>query len=325
MFVLSVVMAGSRRRHRSRHGDRRRRGGEGHRQIAGDDRRSEPGDLLAGDLRQQHGGRCCWAGRSTDHVPFKGLVVALAAVPLMVLVPCCACRGTPPCRFPVTRSIAQFWAGLNSGSDSRDHAVLSSCSSSSRRPDRSSRTTRTKALHFTQSQIGIATSAGMAGYFAACCCSVWKGVRLAGALRHAQAVSPLHRRRAPLFGLTQYALLDPWFSGDHGRAVARAAVPRRGPVPGRASLPRPAPCVTAATSLFWMSTYSLVGAVVPRRGRGQSVRRLHVGRQPRLHVQLRERRLALRPRHGARAAARPAARSVRDRPAGRPTSCRCTC
>ena len=163
MFVLSVVMAGS-------------------------DVAIDRATVIAGDEEAKATGRSrattvglnqaiCWlaiygtsivaallGGWVTDHVPFKGLVVALAAVPLMVLLSVLRLPQDTAVPIPLTRSIAQFWAGLNSGSvlgimlfyflfffQPQAGPIFYNY--------------QEKTLHFTQSQIGIGNSAGMAGYF----------------------------------------------------------------------------------------------------------------------------------------------------------------
>src|SRR5262249_6354885 len=55
-------------------------------------------------------------GWVSEHVPSKGLLVALAAVPILVLLPVLRLPRDTAVPIPLSRSIARFWAGLNSGS-----------------------------------------------------------------------------------------------------------------------------------------------------------------------------------------------------------------
>ena len=115
-----------------------------------------------------------------------------------------------------------------------------------------------------------------------------------------------------VFGLTQYALLDPWFSGDHGRAVTRAAVPGPGSV--RVALLCPRPALVCGGDLAVLDEHVQPGRRRSSRPRRRAVCSPASCRSPTSPTrQLRRAALAVRPRHVARAAARPAARSVRDR------------
>ena len=92
-----------------------------------------------------------------------------------------------------------------------------------------------------------------------------------------------------VFGLTQYALLDPWFSAITG-ALSRAL-----PFLGTGVVRLGFLCLDTAPSDGGHLSCSDEHVQPGRRGRpgrggGQPVRRLHVGHEPRLHVQLLERR-----------------------------------
>jgi len=204
-------------------------------------------------------------GVVADHVPIKVLLPALAVVPLMVLLPVLAVPKDAAVPIPLSRSIAQFWAGLNSGSVLgimlfyflfffQPQAGLLFYNY------------QATALHFTQTQIGIGVSGGMVGYFAGVLLFLWKGVRWQERL----GMRRLFRRyivAGALFSLTQYALLDPWFSAIAG-ATSRA-LPFLGAGTARLGvLCLGTALLTAATSLFQMSTYSMVGAIVPPAAAG---------------------------------------------------------
>jgi hypothetical protein len=210
-----------------------------------------------------YGGRTLAAvvgGWATDHVPFKGLLVALAGVPLLVLLFVLRLPRDTAVPIRVATSIARFWAGLNSGpilgimlffflihfQPQLGPIFLNHL---------------TATLHFSQVQVGIATGAGNAGYFAGVLLFVWKGVRW----QERFGLRKLFRVYivvGAVVSLTQLVLLEPWFSAISG--AVSGAVPFIGPGAARLGLL----CldmafVAAGVQLIWMSTYSLVGAVVP--------------------------------------------------------------
>jgi len=264
MFALSVVMAGS-----DVAVDRAT-------VIAGDDEANATGKSRARTVGLNQA--ICWlaiygtsivaavlGGYVADHVPFKGLVIALAAVPLMVLVPVLRLPRDTAVPIPLTRSIAQFWAGLNSGSVL---GIMLFYFLFFFQPQAGPLfyVYQEKALHFTQFQIGIGTSAGMGGYFLGVVLFMWKGVKW----QERYGMRKLFRRyivAGALFSLTQYALLDPWFSAITG--AVSPALPFLGTTVVRVAFLCLATAVlTTVTSLFAMSTMSLVGAIVPPAAAG---------------------------------------------------------
>jgi MFS family permease len=264
MFVISVVMAGS-------------------------DVAIDRATVLAGDDEARATGRSrattvglnqaiCWlaiygtafvanllGGYVADHVPIRRLLVALAAVPALVLLAVLRLPKDSATRIPLVRSIAQFWAGLNSGSVL---GIMLFYFLFFFQPQAGPLFYNywAKTLHFTQAEVGIGISAGMAGYFGGVVLFVWKGVRW----QERYGMRRLFRRyiiAGAVFGLVQYAWLEPWFSVVTG-AVSRA-LPFLGPDTVRVGLLCLANAVFAAvTSLFSMTAYSLVGAVVPTAAAG---------------------------------------------------------
>ena len=252
--------------------------------LAGSDVAIDRATVIAGDEEAKATGRSrattvglnqaiCWlaiygsstlaaalGGYATDHVPFKGLLVALAGVPLLVLLFVLRLPRDTAVPTPVARSIARFWAGLNSGpilgimlffflihfQPQLGPIFLNHM---------------TATLHFSQAQVGIATAAGNAGYFAGVVLFVWKGVRW----QERFGLRKLFRVYivvGVVVNLTQFVLLEPWFSAISG-GLSRA-LPFISPGAARLGLL----CidmafVSAGVQLIWMSTYSLVGAVVP--------------------------------------------------------------
>jgi MFS family permease len=204
-------------------------------------------------------------GWVTEHVPFKGLLVALAAVPILVLLPVLRLPRDTAVPIPLGRSIARFWAGLNSGSVL---GIMLFTFLFLFQPQAGLLFYNYQAttLHFTQTQIGVGTAAGNAGYFAGVLLFMWKGTRW----QERFGMRTLFRRyivAGALFGLTQYVLVDPWFSTTTG-GLARA-LPFLGPGAVRLGfLCLGSAVLTTATSLFFMNVLSLVGAVVPPAAAG---------------------------------------------------------
>jgi len=199
-------------------------------------------------------------GYATDHVPFKGFLVALAAVPLLVLLFVLRLPKDTAVSIPVRRSIAQFWAGLNSGSilgimlffflihfQPMFGPIFVNY--------------MTETLHFSQTQVGVANAAGNAGFFAGVLLFVWKGVRWQERIG-LRALFRIYIVVGVVLSLTQLALLEPWFSAvtgalSHALPFVDARAVRLGLLCLDMAL------VSAGMQLIWMSTYSLVGAVVP--------------------------------------------------------------
>ncbi|HEY7376261.1 MAG TPA: hypothetical protein VIF57_29130 [Polyangia bacterium] len=199
-------------------------------------------------------------GYATDHVPFKGLLVALASVPLLVMLFVLRLPKDSATPIPLARSIAQFWEGLNSGAilgimlffflihfQPQFGPIFMNY--------------MTAVLHFSQTQIGFANGAGYAGYFAGVVLFVWKGVRWQERLG-LRKLFRIYIVVGAVVSLTQFVLLEPWFSAI-ANVLARW-LPFIGPSGARLLLLcLGSALVTAANQLIWMSTYSLVGAVVP--------------------------------------------------------------
>jgi hypothetical protein len=199
-------------------------------------------------------------GYATEHVPFKGLLVALAGVPLLVLLFVLRLPRDTAVPIPLRQSIGQFWAGLNTGPilgimlfsflihfQPQLGPILLNYMSAT--------------LRFSQSEIGFANGAGNAGYFAGVLLFVWKGVRWQERLG-LRKLFRIYILVGAAVSLTQFVLLEPWFSAIAG-ALSRA-LPFASPGGVRLGLL----CVDMAfvasgMQLIWMSTYSLAGAVVP--------------------------------------------------------------
>jgi hypothetical protein len=320
MFALSVVLAGSDvaiDRATVIAGDEE---AQRHRPIAGVDRRPQPGDLLAA----VYGSARCAASRRLRDRPRAvqgpaGRAGGGAAAGAAVRAAAAEGHGHA---IPVTRSIAQFWAGLNSGAILGIMAVLlPDPLPADVRSDLHELRDRDAALLPDAARIRPTPRAAPVTS-RACCCS--SGRACAGRThRSARAVPDLHRRRR---------------RREHDAAGAAGAV--FSAVTGALShaLPFVGPNGVRLALLCFDIGAGFGGdaadldehvqpgrAVVPVRGGGKLVRRVHVGSQSSAT------RTATRAARGftntgwrsRRCAACSAGCS--GWPAGRPTRCRCTC
>jgi MFS family permease len=203
-------------------------------------------------------------GWVAEHLPFKGMMV-LAVVPLVVLL---AVWRLPPDRavpVKVTHSVAQFWSGLNTGPIL---GVMAFYFIFNFQPAMGALWNNhlIENLHFTQSEVGVSDFASYAGYFLGVLLFTWKGVgwqqRLG--LRKIFRIFILVSVAA---NLTQYLQVEPYFS-----PVARgldALLPFLGESGARLLLLCLYSALLAAPlSLIRMSTFSLVGSVVPTAAAG---------------------------------------------------------
>jgi len=252
--------------------------------LAGSDVAIDRATVIAGDEEARATGRSrastvglnqaiCWlavygsgfvaallGGYATEHVAFKGLLAGLAAVPLLVLLFVLRLPKDTARSIPVTRSIAQFWAGLNSGSILGIMAFFFLIHFQPMfGPIFINYVTET--LRFSQTQVGFANAAGSAGYFAGVLLFVWRGVRWQERIG-LRALFRIYIVVGAVVSMTQLVLLEPWFSAVTG--ALSHALPFISPHGVRmALLCFDMALVSAAMQLIWMSTFSLVGAIVP--------------------------------------------------------------
>lgn len=203
-------------------------------------------------------------GWVAEHLPFQGLMV-LAVVPLLVLLAVWRLprdRATP---IKVTHSIAQFWSGLNTGPIL---SVMVFYFIFNFQPAMGALWNNhlIENLRFTQSEIGVSDFAGYAGYFIGVLVFTWKGIgwqqRLG--LRKIFRIFILVSIAA---NLTQYLQVEPYFTPV--ATALDAALPFVGESGSRLLLLCTySALLTAPLSLIRMSTFSLVGSVVPTAAAG---------------------------------------------------------
>lgn len=199
-------------------------------------------------------------GYVADHVKFDYFMMSLALVPLGVFLVVWRLPKDNALPIPIRHSVMDFWRGLNTGPVLgvmffafifnfqpamgalwNDHLIAN--------------------LHFSQTEVGFSDGANNAGYFLGVLAFAWKGVKW----QDQYGLKRLFRVYiliSILINVTQYLLVDPWFSRvtlGLGKVL---------PFWSDASVRVIYLCVYNfaqgfAFSLVRMSTFSLVGAVVP--------------------------------------------------------------
>lgn len=244
--------------------------------IAGDEEAKATGRSKASTVGLNQA--ICWAaiygtsivaavlgGYVADNVPINGLVPGLALVPLLVLAMVWQLPRDKVAAIPLRRSIGEFWAGLNTGPIL---AVMLFFFIFHLQPMMGPlwNNYAIEQLHFTQTQVGIGDGASYVGYFVGVLAFVWKGIKLQERLG-LRKLFRIYILASVVLGLAQFLLLDPWFSVV-SRVLARAL-----PFLTEETWRLVHLCVYNALlylgqSLIRMSTFSLVGAVIPVRAAG---------------------------------------------------------
>lgn len=199
-------------------------------------------------------------GYVSEHVPFDRLMVTLAIVPatvlgIVLLLP--RDKATP---VPIRRSVTAFWRGLNSGPIL---GVMLFYFIFHFQPAMGALWNNylIETLGFTQTQIGIGDGATYVGYFAGVLLFAWKGVRWQDRIGLRMIFRILILVSIGIY-LTQYLLVDPTFT-----SVTRTL---HGVLPfwTEATVRLVYLCLyngilAIGIALIRMSTYSIVGAVIP--------------------------------------------------------------
>jgi MFS family permease len=204
-------------------------------------------------------------GYIADNVPIRYLMYALAAVPGIVFLVVLRLPRDTAASTPIVRSVSNFWNGLNTGPIMwivvfyflfhfqpalgalwTNYAITT--------------------LGFTQSQLGYADGVAYTGYFIGVLIFAWLGIKWQDryGLRNVFKIFIL---LSIAVNMTQYALVEPWFtritSGIHAR------LPETDPATVRwAYYATYNFFMSILISLIRMSTFSLVGAVIPVNAAG---------------------------------------------------------
>jgi len=199
-------------------------------------------------------------GYVADHVPFKGLLVGLAMVPLILLAVVLRLPRDRAATIPLRRSVAEFWRGLNSGPVL---GVLVFYFVFFFQPAVGTIWTdyQLRDLGFSQSQAGWGDSAAYAGSFIGVLVFAWKGVKWQERLG-LRKLFGIFIIVSAVLSLAKYLLVDPTFSAITGRLHAGLPFLDRGSV--RLGFLCTCNVVLAiGDSVIRMSTFSVAGAVIP--------------------------------------------------------------
>jgi MFS family permease len=199
-------------------------------------------------------------GYLAEHVQFNALMVAFAVVPVSVLLVVLRLPRDRAQPLPLRQSVMSFWNGLNSGPIM---GVMAFYFIFNFQPAMGALWTEhlIANLHFTQTEVGVSDGMSNAGYFFGVLIFAWKGVHWQDRYGM-KRLFRLYIVLSVVISLTQYLLVDPWFSGITARAAVglpflELGTVRLGYLCGYNFIQG---CLA---SILRMSTFSLVGAVVP--------------------------------------------------------------
>jgi len=199
-------------------------------------------------------------GWVAEHLRFSLLMRLLAIVPFLALLVVLLLPRDRAVTIPVGRSMKNFWRGLNSGPilwimlfyfifhfQPAMGALWNNY--------------LIEGLHFSQTQIGLADGATNLGYFLGVILFAVMGVKWQDRMG-LRTVFRLYILASVAINLTQYLLVDPWFTHlTNGLHALLPGVPlenvRLGWLAGYNFT------LAVAASIIRMSTFSLVGAVIP--------------------------------------------------------------
>jgi MFS family permease len=199
-------------------------------------------------------------GYTADHFRFRWLMVGLALVPLAVLV---MVRMLPPDRatpVPLKRSVLEFWRGIHTGPIL---GVMLFYFIFHFQPAMGALWNNylIESLGFTQTQIGIGDGAAYVGYFLGVLLFAWRGVRWQERLG-LRKIFRVYIVVSVLINLTQYLLVDPYFTSI-SRGL-RTLLPFMSEEAARVTyLATYNGLLAIGVALIRMTTFSLVGAVIP--------------------------------------------------------------
>lgn len=204
-------------------------------------------------------------GYTADEVRFDVLMVALALVPLVVLGAALLLPRDRAVPVPITRSMNEFWRGLNSGPLL---GVMLFYFVFHFQPALGALWNNylIESLRFSQTEIGISDGAASAGAFVGVLLFAWKGIAWQERLG-LRRLFRLYIGLSIVISLTQYLQVDPWFS-----IVARGLAALL-PFLDESTVRVIYLCgysflLAIPASSIRMSTFSVVGAVIPPSAAG---------------------------------------------------------
>jgi len=199
-------------------------------------------------------------GYLSEHVSFDRLMLGLAIVPLAVLGVVLLLPRDEARPIPLLQSVRGFWRGLNSGPIL---GVMLFYFIFHFQPAMGALWNNYLIENhgFSQTQIGLADGASYAGLFVGVLLFAWKGVRWQDRMG-LRKIFRIFILMSVGINLTQYLLVDPWFS-DIARGLHRLLPFWDEGTVRLAYLATYNAVLAVGVSLVRMSTFSLVGAVIP--------------------------------------------------------------
>lgn len=199
-------------------------------------------------------------GWIADNISIDVLLISLAAVPAVVLLVVLRLPKDKTVSIPLKQSIANFWQGLNTGPILW---IILFYFLFHFQPAMGALWTKylISEIKFTQTQIGYADSVAYAGYFIGVIAFAFVGIKWQDRLGF--------RRLFKIFilfsiciNLSQYLIVEPWFS--RVTQTVNGFLPGSDPVTVKWMVFAGYNFFTGIfTSLIRMSTFSLVGAIIP--------------------------------------------------------------
>ncbi len=199
-------------------------------------------------------------GYIADHVSVHALLVGLALVPMGVFLATMRLPKDRLSSIPIRRSVAEFWHGLNSG------PILTVMAFSfifNFQPAMGALWTHYQIteLKFSQTHLGIADAASSVGALLGVLLFAFRGVRWQDRLG-LRRIFCIYIVASVFLGFTQYLMLEPWFSrATDSLQVLLPFVDRS--VVRLGFLILYGLVLAIPSALIRMSTFSLVGAVIP--------------------------------------------------------------
>ena len=199
-------------------------------------------------------------GYIADNVPFHRLMVVLALVPLSVLVFVVFLPRDRVVPIPLKQSVRGFWRGLHTGPIL---GIILFYFIFHFQPAMGALWTNylIETLSFSQTQLGIADGASYTGYFLGVLLFAWKGVQWQDRIG-LRKIFRIYILMSVAINLTQYLQVDPWFT-TIARGLNRVLPFLSEDAARLVYLSAFNGLLAIGVSLIRMSTFSLVGAVIP--------------------------------------------------------------
>lgn len=203
-------------------------------------------------------------GYAAERLPFSVFLISLSVVPATVLLVSLRLPADRAEPIPLSHSVLGFWRGLHTGPLLE---VMLFYFVFNFQPSMGPiwTTHLLTDLHFSQSQVGIGDAASYAGSFLGVLAFAWKGINWQDRFGH-RRLFRLYIVVSIIVSLTQFLLLDPWFS-QIARCLAAAPLLHE-PTARLLYLCGYNLAQGVVSSVVRMSTFSLVGTVTSTAAAG---------------------------------------------------------